>query len=103
MTLNCFLIFNLWIVFRITEITDLFSYFVLLYKNLFEIFDLQNIAILLFLALSIYSQKYENHDNIKNISNKLSYTVLLPIFIIILVTGLGISAGQSEKFIYFDF
>tara|TARA_B100000579_G_scaffold97671_1_gene77475 strand:+ start:3267 stop:4598 length:1332 start_codon:yes stop_codon:yes gene_type:complete len=103
LTLNCFLIFNLWIVFRITEITDLFSYFVLLYKNLFEIFDLQNIAILLFLALSIYSQKYENHDNIKNISNKLSYTVLLPIFIIILVTGLGISAGQSEKFIYFDF
>ena len=101
--LNCFLIFNLWIVFRITEITDLFNYFVLLYTNLFEIFDLQNFAILLFLALSIYSQKYENHSNIKNISNKLSYTVLIPIFIIILVTGLGISAGQSEKFIYFDF
>lgn len=101
--LNCFLVFNLWLIFRITEIKDLFYYFSTLYLNVFEIFDLQNLIILSILACGIYSQKYDNHNSIKNVSNKLSYAVLIPIFFIILMTGLGISAGQSEKFIYFDF
>jgi len=101
--LNCFIIFNLWLVFRITEIENMLSYFYLLYSNLLEIFDLTNIGIFLFIILAVYSQNFENHKNIKNLSNKFSYAILIPIFVIIITTGLGISAGQSAKFIYFDF
>ena len=79
------------------------SYFYLLYSNLLEIFDLNNVGIFLFIILAVYSQKFENHKNIKNLSNKFSYAILIPIFVVIITTGLGISAGQSAKFIYFDF
>ena len=100
---NCFLIFNLWLVFRINEIDNLINYFFIIYSNLLDIFTLQNIAIFLFVAMSIYSQKFDNYLTIEKISLKVNFSMLIPFFLILLVTGLGISTGQSDKFIYFDF
>ena len=54
-------------------------------------------------ALAVFSQKFDNYKYIENISKKINLLILIPIFIIVLVTGLAIKAGSSEKFIYFDF
>ena len=101
--INCFLIFNLWLVFRINEIENLVNYFFIIYSNLFDIFTLHNLSILLFTVVSIYSQKFDNYFAIEKLSLKVNFSMLIPFFLILLVTGLGISTGQSDKFIYFDF
>ena len=39
----------------------------------------------------------------KQTSLKFNFSILIPIVIIILITGLAINTGTSDKFIYFDF
>ena len=102
-TLNCFIIFNLWLIFRITEINDLINYFHIIYFNLDEIFIIENLLIFAITCIGIYSQKFENYDLIKKFSLRLKFSLLMPFFIILLITGFAISTGQSDKFIYFDF
>jgi len=102
-TLNCFIIFNLWLIFRITEINDLINYFHIIYFNLDEIFIIENLLIFAVTCIGIYSQKFENYDLIKKFSLRLKFSLLMPFFIILLITGFAISTGQSDKFIYFDF
>ena len=101
--LNCFVIFNLWLIFRITEIKSLINYFYTIYFNLNEIFILENSLIFVVTCFAIYCQKFENLNTIKKFSSKLSFQVLMPFFLILLITGFAISTGQSDKFIYFDF
>ena len=101
--LNCFIIFNLWLIFRITEINDLINYFYIIYFNLNEIFITENLLVFAITCIGIYSQKFENHDLIKKFSSRLNFSLLMPFFIILLITGFSISTGQSDKFIYFDF
>ena len=101
--LNCFIIFNLWLIFRITEIKSLINYFYTIYFNLNEIFILENSLIFVVTCFAIYCQKFENLNTIKKFSSKLSFAVLMPFFLILLITGFAISTGQSDKFIYFDF
>ena len=40
--LNCFIIFNLWVVFRITEMNKFVQYFSKLYGSILEIFNIEN-------------------------------------------------------------
>jgi alginate O-acetyltransferase complex protein AlgI len=101
--LNCFIIFNLWLIFRITEIKSLINYFYTIYFNLNEIFILENSLIFVVTCFAIYCQKFENLTTIKKFSSKLSFAVLMPFFLILLITGFAISTGQSDKFIYFNF
>lgn len=60
--------------------------------------------ILLFVTIiCIYSQKFDNYKSIEKLSNKTKFLFLIPIVTIIIITGLAINTGSSEKFIYFDF
>lgn len=99
----CFLIFNLWLVFRISDFASMLIFFEKLYINFIDIFLLENLIILFFVILSVMSQKIDNYDFLKEISKKVNITVIIPFFITIILVGFSISFGQSEKFIYFQF
>ena len=73
------------------------------YTNLNRIFLFDNLLTLLILVAGIFSQKFDDFNKIKNFSNNIPLYVILPFVMIIILTGLGINAGSSEKFIYFEF
>ena len=101
--INCFIIFNLMLVFRIQDLNLLIDYFRLLYLN-FEFFLIkENIFVLAFTILAVLSQKYDNYLHLKNISEKIKLTYFLPIITLIIIIGLSFNFGTSDKFIYFDF
>lgn len=101
--LTCFIIFNLWIVFRINEFSQLVTFIVEFYSNLNRLFLLENLLILFILTTGVISQKFDNLYQIKRFSYNVPLYIILPFFMIIILTGLGINAGTSEKFIYFEF
>ena len=101
--LTCFIIFNLWIVFRINEFSQLIVFLVEFYSNINRLFLLENLLILIILIIGVISQKFDNFDQIKRFSQNISLYVILPFFMIIILAGLGMNAGTSEKFIYFEF
>ena len=101
--ITCFIVFNLWIVFRISDFSHLINFFIELYSNLEKIFLLENLVILLILILGVLSQKLEELKSIRKFSLKISFFFLIPFILVIILTGLGINAGTSEKFIYFQF
>ena len=101
--LTCFIIFNLWIVFRINEFSQLIVFIVEFYSNINRLFLLENLLILIILIIGVISQKFDNFDQIKRFSQNISLYVILPFFMIIILAGLGMNAGTSEKFIYFEF
>ena len=100
---NCFIIFNLWIVFRITEMKNFIIYYTKLYGSILELFNLENLLIILIVVIVIVSQKFENFLTVKNFSKKTNITFVVIFFILVILSGLGISVGRSEKFIYFQF
>ena len=100
---TCFIIFNLWILFRIESLNLTYSYFIILYSNLSEIFILENIFILLLLIFFIYLQKFEDHSLLKKIVDKINFIFLSVLFSTIILFGLTLTLGRSEKFIYFQF
>ena len=101
--ITCFIIFNLWIIFRIQEFDLMYKFLFNLYVNIKYIFYYENILLFLITILAVISQKYDNFQNIKQTSLKFNFSILIPIVIIILITGLAINTGTSDKFIYFDF
>ena len=101
--ITCFLIFNLWLVFRINDLNFLLIFYKNVYLNLLSITEIENLLLLFSVLFAIFSQKFDNFNFIENLSKKINYLILIPIFIIILLTGLAIKAGSSQKFIYFDF
>jgi alginate O-acetyltransferase complex protein AlgI len=101
--LTCFLVFNLWIIFRINDLNFLLIFYSNLYQNFFTIIEIENLILLALVITAVFSQKFDNYKYIENISKKINFLILIPIFIIVLITGLAIKAGSSEKFIYFDF
>jgi alginate O-acetyltransferase complex protein AlgI len=101
--INCFLIFNLWVIFRISDFSSLLNFFSILYSNYFSVFEGENLLLIIIAVILVLSQKFDNYEFLKSMSKKINLSILVPIFIIIIITGLGISAGTSEKFIYFDF
>ena len=103
LVLNCFIVFNLWVIFRIEKLIFIKYFYLNLYKNIGEIFNIFNLLIFLSIIFFVWVQKYENHKYISSISRKLSLNIIIPIFFVFLLTGFGISLGQSEKFIYFNF
>ncbi len=100
---TCFIIFNLWIIFRIQNFDIMFQFFQNFYFNLYTIFYLENLILLIIVVFAIYTQNFDNYESLNKISKKTKLSILLPISLIIIITGLGISTGTSEKFIYFDF
>tara|TARA_B100000945_G_C20158447_1_gene491953 strand:- start:208 stop:714 length:507 start_codon:yes stop_codon:yes gene_type:complete len=101
---TCFIIFNLWIVFRITEFDKIVDFLNIFYtSNLNDFINKEILIILLTVTVLIIFQKYEQHKILNNFSNKISLTFLIPLFLVILLVGISISLGQSEKFIYFQF
>jgi alginate O-acetyltransferase complex protein AlgI len=101
--LTCFLIFNLWIIFRINDLNFIIIFYYNLYSNLLTSMTIENFLLLLLVVLAIFTQKFDNYSYIENASKKTSFLILIPVLIIVLITGLAIKAGSSEKFIYFDF
>ena len=99
----CFLIFNLWVVFRISDFSSMLIFFEKLYTNFNDIFMFENLIILFFVIIFVMSQKIDDYDFLRNFSKKISILVIIPFFIIIILVGFSISSGQSEKFIYFQF
>ena len=81
----------------------MYQFFFNLLLNINTIIHLENISLLGLVIFAIYSQKFDNYKSIDEISKKTKLAVLLPITFIIILTGLAISTGTSEKFIYFDF
>jgi hypothetical protein len=100
---NLFIIFNLWLIFRIEDISNLINYFYILYGGLFNIFTFENLYILVFSLICVLSQKIDNFVTLKKISLNINLFILIPVFIILIITGLAFSTGHSDKFIYFDF
>ena len=78
-------------------------FFSILYANLECILYAENLILLSILILAICSQKVDNFEKIEELNKKINLAYLIPIIIIIIITGLGINTGSSEKFIYFDF
>ena len=101
--LNIFIIFNLWIVFRITEMNKYVEYIIKLYSSILDVFSITNFFLIIFVLLMILTQKFENINSIKNFSKKFNIIFIIIFLIFIVSTGLGINLGQSEKFIYFQF
>jgi len=101
--INCFIIFNLWIVFRISEFDNLINYFFLFYSGISNAINFENLILLLVVIFSIFLQKYDNFYYLQNFAKKINLIPVLFFFIIIVITGLAINTGQSEKFIYFQF
>ena len=99
----CFLIFNLWVVFRISDFDSMLIFFEKLYTNFNDILMFENLIILFFVIIFVMSQKIDDYDFLRNFSKKISILVIIPFFIIIILVGFSISSGQSEKFIYFQF
>jgi len=99
----CFLIFNLWVVFRISDFSSMLIFFEKLYTNFNDILMFENLIILFFVIIFVMSQKIDDYDFLRNFSKKISILVIIPFFIIIILVGFSISSGQSEKFIYFQF
>ena len=101
--INCFIIFNLWIIFRISEFDNLINYFFLFYSGISNAINFENLILLLVVIFSIFLQKYDNFYYLQNFSKKINLIPAFFFFIIIVITGLAINTGQSEKFIYFQF
>ena len=100
---NCFIVFNLWVIFRIQEFSQIYIFYELLYKNFFLFFETSNLIVLLLTVILVYLQKFEDLDKIENYSKRISLSYLLPFFVVIIFVGFAINAGQTDKFIYFDF
>jgi hypothetical protein len=98
------MIFNLWIIFRVTDFSIIIIFFRMLYSNLESIVIPENLLILIFVIISIILQKLENHELLINTSKKISLLFIVTLLIIIVLVGLTISTGgKAEKFIYFQF
>ena len=74
-----------------------------LINNLETFIYLENLILFSLVILAIYSQKFDNYYYIEKLAQKFNLTTILPIIIIIILTGLAINVGSSDKFIYFDF
>ena len=100
---TCFIIFNLWIVFRITNFENLMIYFENLYLEKINLKDLGLIFAFIVLITCVYIQKLDNYFSVEKYSLKLNFKIFLPVFTTIILIGLLLNTGSSEKFIYFDF
>ena len=99
----CFIIFNLWVIFRISHFPSMIIFFEKLYANFSDVFLLENLIVLFFVTLFVISQKIDNYGVLKKFSKRISMKIIIPFFITIILVGFSISFGQSEKFIYFQF
>ena len=51
----------------------------------------------------IFVHKYDQRDYYKKVGNIKYSHIVMPIWIIVILLGLMLSQGSSDKFIYFDF
>ena len=72
-------------------------------SNINDLINIEVLITLMSVLVLILLQKFEQRETLINFSNKISFSFLIPFFIAILIVGISISLGQSEKFIYFQF
>ena len=96
----CFVIFNLWVVFRITDFEKMIDFFNIFYIQLSDFINKEVLITLISVFVLILSQKLEQHKILNSFSSKISFSFLMPLFLAILIVGISISLGQSEKFIF---
>lgn len=100
---NCFIVFNLWLIFRIQDLNNLLNYFYLFYSNIINFFDLNSLMLFSIVVFAVYLQKFDNFYFVKNNYAKIKMIYFFPFFFVIIILGLSFSSGTSEKFIYFNF
>jgi len=101
--LTCFVVFNLWVVFRISDFDTLRTFFKILYSFNLDYLNIKVFYALLILIIGVILQKYDNYNSIEKFSIKINFKILIPITISIILSGFLLNLGTSEKFIYFDF
>ena len=99
----CFVVFNLWVVFRIQDFNIMYEFFKLFYSNLEFLFIKENILLLIFTIIAIFSQNFDNYSYLKKKAANINLNYALPIIFLIIALGLSFNSGTSGKFIYFDF
>ena len=91
-------------VFRITDFEKMIDFFNIFYNsNISDFINKEVLITLMSVFVLILSQKFEQHKILNSFSSKISFSFLMPLFLAILIVGISISLGQSEKFIYFQF
>lgn len=99
--ITCFLVSNLWILFRIENLSDI--------SRFFSIYNIEALtsknAIFAFVAVIVltYLQRFDRHDLITEKIGKVRWTFVFPIIVVVIAAGLIMTGGTSQKFIYFDF
>ena len=73
------------------------------YRSSFIVSGPEKIIGIGFNKITNHINHYSNYKNIKEFSTKFNLITLSPIIILIILTGLAINIGTSDKFIYFDF
>ena len=74
-----------------------------MYSSGLAIYGTKALFALIILLLGLFSQKYDNYNFIEKSSQKINFKLLILFGISIILSGLLLSLGTSEKFIYFDF
>ena len=70
--LTCFIVFNLWVVFKISDFNNLKLFFEILYSGNLQINNVKVLYALLVLLLGLWSQKYDNYIFIEKFSKKIN-------------------------------
>ena len=83
----CFVIFNLWIIFRISDFSSMLIFFDKLYSNFADIILFENLTVLLFVCICVIFQKYDNYNVLQRFSKKINLKILIPFFVTIILVG----------------
>jgi len=101
--LNLFIVFNLWVLFRSETIGDA----LIIYNEIYSIETLNsflsNIYLICLVIFFIVIHRYDTRNFHNKLSNKKYIYLAMPLWSIIILFGLILSQGTSDKFIYFDF
>ena len=101
--INCFIIFNLWILFRANNLSDLYFILSEVYFIGKDILSTKLLFVFFILLFGVWSQKFDNYEYIRKMALKIEPYFLIFLIFSVLMAGFLLNAGMSEKFIYFDF
>ena len=101
--LNIFIVFNLWVLFRSETINDA----LIIYSQIYSVETFKsivdNIYLVSLILLFILLHKYDHREFYNKLGNIKYIYLAIPLWSIIILFGLILSQGTSDKFIYFDF
>lgn len=98
-----FLIFNLWVVFRVESLTDLGFYYEKLFAWNDVHIDWRTTLLLPITALMILAQRLEDKKRWEILVTAWNGVLVCTCCVIVIFFSLVVASGSSAKFIYFDF